>query len=26
MKPDAKEALVFQDETEIHRHPALTRM
>jgi transposase len=26
MKPDAKEALVFQDETEIHRHPILTRM
>jgi transposase len=26
MKPDATEALVFQDETEIHRHPILTRM
>lgn len=26
MKPDSKEALVFQDETEIHRHPTLTRM
>jgi transposase len=26
MKPDSREALVFQDETEIHRHPALTRM
>jgi len=26
MKADAKEALVFQDETEIHRHPALARM
>jgi transposase len=26
MKPDAEEALVFQDETEIHRHPTLTRM
>ncbi len=26
MNPDAKEALVFQDETEIHRHPTLTRM
>ena len=26
MKPDAKEALIFQDETEIHRHPFLTRM
>jgi transposase len=26
MKPNAKEALVFQDETEIHRHPTLTRM
>jgi transposase len=26
MKPDSKEALVFQDETEIHRHPVLTRM
>jgi transposase len=26
VKPDAPEALVFQDEVEIHRHPALTRM
>jgi hypothetical protein len=26
MKDDAKEALVFQDETEIHRHPTLTQM
>ena len=26
MKQDAKEALVFQDEMEIHRHPTLTRM
>ncbi len=26
MKTDAKEALVFQDELEIHRHPTLTRM
>ena len=26
MKADAKEALVFQDELEIHRHPTLTRM
>jgi transposase len=26
MKPDSEEALVFQDETEIHRHPTLTRM
>jgi transposase len=26
MKPDAKEALVFQDETEIHLHPILTRI
>jgi transposase len=26
MKPEAEEALVFQDETEIHRHPILTRM
>ena len=26
IKPDAKEALVFQDGTEIHRHPTLTRM
>lgn len=26
MKSDSKEALVFQDETEIHRHPTLTRM
>jgi len=26
MNGDSNEALVFQDETEIHRHPALTRM
>lgn len=26
MKDDAAEALVFQDEVEIHRHPTLTRM
>jgi transposase len=26
MKDDATEALVFQDEVEIHRHPALARM
>jgi transposase len=26
MKDDATEALVFQDEVEIHRHPTLTRM
>jgi putative transposase len=26
MKEDAEEALVFQDELEIHRHPPLTRM
>ena len=26
MKDDAPEALVFQDEVEIHRHPTLTRM
>ena len=26
MKPDSKEALVFQDEMEIHKLPALTRM
>ena len=26
MKEDAKEALVFQDEMEIHRHPPLTQM
>src|SRR3989304_771545 len=26
MKDDAPEALVFQDEVEIHRHPALARM
>src|SRR4030042_57811 len=26
MKTNAKEALVFQDELEIHRHPTLTRM
>jgi len=26
MKSDSEEALVFQDETEIHRHPILTRM
>ena len=26
MKEDAGEALVFQDELEIHRHPTLTRM
>ena len=26
MRDDAKEALVFQDEMEIHRHPTLTRM
>jgi transposase len=26
MKPNAKEALVFQDETEIHLHPILTRI
>jgi len=26
MKKDSKEALVFQDELEIHRHPTLTRM
>lgn len=26
LKPDATEALVFQDEVEIHRHPALSRM
>ena len=26
MKPDSKEALIFQDELEIHRHPTLTRM
>jgi transposase len=26
MKEDAEEALVFQDEMEIHRHPTLTRM
>ena len=26
MKEDAPEALVFQDEVEIHRHPALARM
>jgi transposase len=26
VKPDAQEALVFQDEVEIHRHPALARM
>jgi transposase len=26
MKEDSEEALVFQDEMEIHRHPTLTRM
>lgn len=26
MKDDAVEALIFQDEVEIHRHPVLTRM
>ena len=26
MRDDAEEALVFQDEMEIHRHPTLTRM
>lgn len=26
MKDEAAEALVFQDETELHRHPLLTRM
>ncbi len=26
MKDDAPEALIFQDEVEIHRHPTLTRM
>lgn len=26
MKEDAPEALIFQDEVEIHRHPTLTRM
>jgi transposase len=26
MKDDATEALIFQDEMEIHRHPTLTRM
>lgn len=26
MKDEAPEALVFQDEMEVHRHPALTRM
>jgi len=26
MKDDAREALIFQDEVEIHRHPALARM
>jgi len=26
MKDDAEQALVFQDEMEIHRHPTLTRM
>jgi len=26
MKDDAPEALIFQDEVEIHRHPALARM
>lgn len=26
MRKDAKEALVYQDELEIHRHPTLTRM
>jgi hypothetical protein len=26
LKPDASEALVFQDEAEIHLHPTLTRM
>ena len=26
MKHDAAEVLIYQDELEIHRHPALTRM